>query len=709
MRRCLARLRPVALLGVALGWTVACSTQKPAPRKAPVPPPDWPRVATVGGAALDRQDDETEWVALLDRLVAQNVSVVEADSALSEYLNDDEFEAELTMVRRFSELAHERNLKVVWYYPSLEVITPNGETAEHSMFKDHPDWVQLGLDEQDPSRFAPNVFYGSKVFWVAPGAESAWMCHLSPYREYLLGRIRKVAATGVDGIWLDVPLFNDIVGKWACYHDLDRAKFHADTGYEIPRLQAPGAELDSNDPAWRVWVHWRHREIDTFLRDVLAAARSVRPDIALVVETVTMDYNAALLEGLDGSFAGPDADYWHVWEVDVLSDSNAMTHANEDDWASLAAMFKFGRGADRGRAAWTFTYGFEPDDAEAVLAEALAAQVCPYELKVPEMTTTVGADYRRRVFGWIRAHEDILFRSESAARVAVVHSSASRDYRDGACVLGQGPLPDEHCGVSLYATWQRPDPDLAWWTSDLDDSLYQSIYLAEYRGFVKALMRLHVPHDVIPAARLPVEALSAYDLLILPDPLALSDAEAAALRGFVEAGGRLLVTGPSPGALDERGLVRGSPALSGLIADAPEGGCADVTASSGVVRYCRASPGRAVLRTTDAEALATIQQAVEALSTAVVQTDAGPRVHLELYRLGPKTILHAVNATGVDGSFSVVPQTFHVGVRAGAAPITRVLATSAREDSDREVPFVRAGDFVEFDATVAIHSVFVLE
>jgi hypothetical protein len=179
------------------------------------------------------------------------------------------------------------------------------------------------------------------------------MCHLSPWRQVYLDRVRRIAATGVDGLWLDVPLFNDIVGRWACHHERDRQKFEQDTERPYPRpiCRAEGEPpvLDPTDPSFRVWVQWRHHEIDAFLKEVHAAARSVMPDFQLVVETVTMDYNAATLEGLDGSFAGPLPGFSHVWEVDVLSDSHGMRFGRPNDWYSLLAMYEFGRGADAGR------------------------------------------------------------------------------------------------------------------------------------------------------------------------------------------------------------------------------------------------------------------------------------------------------------------------------------------------------------------------
>ncbi|NOZ00496.1 MAG: family 10 glycosylhydrolase [Deltaproteobacteria bacterium] len=672
-------------------------TPVPTEAVAPPPPADWIRVARIGGASVDPEDEDNFLKGTLSVLVEQNVSVVEADSNLSDYLDDQAFDAELSLMERFSRFAHDRNLKVVWYYPSFETITPGGENSAHSMFKDHPDWVQTSHDD------TPNVFYGSKVFWVDPGAESAWMCHLSPYRDYYMQRVQRMASTGIDGLWLDVPLFNDIVGRWACHRPEDRAKFKADTGYDIPKDPNP------DDPAWKVWVHWRHTEIDAFLKEVLARAREVDPDFYLVVETVTMDYNAALLEGLDGAFAGPVDGLWHVWEVDVLSDTDSMVNATDDDWISLIAMLKFGRGADRDRAAWTFVYGDQPDDAEAVMAEALSAQCNPYELKVPEMTTTVGSDYRTRVFGWIRANEDALFRTESGARVGLVHSSASRDYVDGRCILDEEA--ERHCGVSLYARWERPLPWMEWWTTDKDDSVYNSNYMAEYRGLVKALVHLHVPFDILPSRLLTPEVAARYSMLVLPDLRAVSDAEVNIITDFAEKGGALLFTGPGPGVMDERGLDRSKPAFKGLAAVGTRSGkCASTVVGKGESTWCAFTAGRDYLVGSDPKALDAVRTAVEEGAPPVVKTDADRQVHLSLYSSPGRRVLHAVNFTGMDGAFKVEPTTFHVSVNVGPGfQAGSVSVTSARMNGGPEsLAFTQDGEWVAFDASVEIYSMFII-
>ncbi len=697
------------LLTIAL-LAASCTTPVWEYPKATPPAGDWMRVARVAGAAVDMEDDEAEWVDLLDAAVRANVSVIEADSALSEYMDETRFDRELDMMRRFAQLCHERNLKVVWYYPSLEVITPDGETLPNSMYKDHPDWVQKGLDEEHPGQFAPNVFYGSKAFWVDPGAESAWMCHLSGWRQVYLDRVRKIAATGLDGMWLDVPLFNDIVGRWACQHDLDRAKFKADTGMDMPVVVANDEgeyRLDPTTEAFKAWVHWRHEEIDAFLKDVLAAAQSVQPGFDLVVETVTMDYNAALFEGLDGAFAGPLDHFWHVWEVDVLSDTNAMANGYRNDWASLVAMYEFGRGADAGRAAWAFTYGYQPDDAEAVMMTAVAAQVNPYELKSPEMTTTVGQDYRRRVFGWLKENEDDLFRSQSAARVAILHSSASRDYIDAVCTASWDE--GEACGVSLFDTWQRPDEKMAWWTEDADDSVHNSRYLGEYRGIVKALSESHVPFDVLPSRLLTADQAARYDVLVAPSLAALSDAEAAVLSSFAQAGGTVVFTGTTtPATMDEQGRAKARPdfqAQGTYAVGFPK------NAAIGDGRfYWLPDVGRRLLRGDDgaAELLADFSTVVGDAARPLVRTNAGTGIHLDAYRRDERTIVHALNTTGATGQFSIVHQAFRLGVNVGTATVAKVLSTSARDAGPREVPFTVTDGWVEFDAAVDVHTLYVV-
>src|SRR5207249_3353911 len=140
--------------------------------------------------------------------------------------------------------------------------------------------------------------------------ESAWMSLHSPYADLFLERIGRIAATGVDGIWLDVPLYNDIGAPWSDTSPGAAAKFHADTGMDVPK------SADWNDPVWRRWIAWRYEQISNFILRIRDTANSVTPGISIVVETVSLDYNAATMLGLDGSTMKTAPGVIQVWEVD---------------------------------------------------------------------------------------------------------------------------------------------------------------------------------------------------------------------------------------------------------------------------------------------------------------------------------------------------------------------------------------------------------
>ena len=191
----------------------------------------WGKAVRVVGSALFVGMEPQEIDQVLSDMISQNVSVIEADSNLSNYLTEAQFKQELAFMSEFTTAAHAWGLKVVWYYPSLEVITPNGNNLPNTMYKDHPDWVQLGLNG------TPNVFYGGsgQAFWVEKDAESAWMSPSSPYRDYFIDRVLKIVSTGIDGLWIDIPLFADFRSrKWSDFSPSAVAKFQTDTGLSAP-------------------------------------------------------------------------------------------------------------------------------------------------------------------------------------------------------------------------------------------------------------------------------------------------------------------------------------------------------------------------------------------------------------------------------------------------------------------------------------------
>ncbi|EDM68710.1 putative surface layer protein [Moritella sp. PE36] len=651
----------------------------------------WAKTAKLGGAAVWSGMTQGEIDLLLSNLQAQKVSVIEADSSLSNYLTDAQFELQLSLMRTFVNSAHKRGLRVVWYYPSLEVVTVNGKNISQTMAKEHPDWIQIGMNG------TPNVFYGGggQVFWVEKDDESAWMSPSAPgYRNYFLDRVRKIVATGIDGLWVDVPIYADFgPTKWSGFNTHAVAKFLADTGFTAPAVE------NWDDPVWRRWITWRHEELARFLSDVTTAARSQDPEFPIFAETLPTDYNGATIYGLDGSYLKHIEGLTHVWEVDTMSNTVGMRNAQEDDWISFISAFKYTRAASGEKPSWVFNYGKQVDDAGLVMAAALATGNNPYELQVPEMTTTVGAAFRTRMFDWAQKYSPYLFEAQTGARVAVLYSSPSRDY------------VDKYQGLGMFTTWESGGDPL-WWAGDAIESAYQRQYLAEYRGMVKMLVHEHIPFDSVvnPAD---VEELSRYDVVILPNVEAISNSEAAILRQYVTNGGNLLVTGPNPTGLDRYGTSRSDYALAELLGfnnNEPLPAEHEMLhPNGGKVSFFSALLGKAYFVSNNSSALQILSSRILASSTLLLTTNADRRVHFELSHLGDETVLQFVNFIGVDGSFSLVPTTFSTSLNIPAGKqVTGVALTSPDQPALSPIAYTVSNQKVTFNVSLSQYALVVV-
>jgi hypothetical protein len=109
-----------------------------------------------------------------------------------------------------------------------------------------------------------------------------------------------------------------------------------------------------------------------------------------------------------------------------------------------------------------------------------------------------------RIYDWHFRHERYLRNEEPLARVAVLHSEQTARYHTG---VADGDRPDDHV-----------------------------------LGMYHALVEARVPFEFVNEAFLTPDRLDRFKLLILADAAALSDAQCAAIREYVDRGGSLLAT-----------------------------------------------------------------------------------------------------------------------------------------------------------------------
>jgi hypothetical protein len=580
---------------------------------------EWLAEARIGGMSVSGlKVDSDQLIIELSRLIKQGVTVIEADSRLSDYLTEQAFAKELQRIKATTKIIQEHGLKVVWYIPALEVITINGLTRKDSFARIHPDWLQLSFDGKNRG-----VFYGQKVFWVEPNDESAWLCPNSPYREWFKRHLRQLAETGVDGIWLDVPIFDVIVVKWGCSCNYCREKFMRQTGLEFPN------KFDIRDKAFWRFIRWRHDTITEFLDDCKVAIESGNPDTVTIAEIVAVDHMGATVHGSEGSSMD---NILIVWELDALSDTTAMAEASYDDWMVMHNMYKYCRGATIDRPSWVFCYGYDEYDAQLVLASAVAAQNNPYELRIPKMTSSVGMAFRQMMFSWIEQYSKQIFRSRSLAPAAVIYSERNRDFLD---------IP-YHGG--MYITYSAPRRDRIWF-GDKERSVLKMKYLGDYRGLSMLLFQNQIPTDIYPISRVDVNLLQNYQVLVLPYMAILTEDEKGMLLKAVSDGATLIVSGPKPGMWDADARPRGK----SLWADLLEGASGDrITRALGKGRVCfwKDNVGRKYLKSHD-------EKIITPLLFWIRNAGVDPWIRIKLpvvvqpYVYEHQTIIHVLNYSWV--------------------------------------------------------------
>ena len=671
------------MTGLSLALGVLCSLLGQASPVAALEVPRWFRHARVGGLSISPVRTTDFLISdRIDDLVKHGVNVVEGDSRFSDYLTDQEFDEHVDLVKRVTRIAHQKGVPVVWYIPTMEVITADGLVLKKSMARDHPDWIQVGFD-----RKGRGYFYGQQFFWVEPKDESAWMCPSGPYREYLLGRLKKLASSGVDGLWLDVPVLGVHEAKWGCADSRCRAKFERETGMSFP------SRIDLSDPVFYRYVRWRHEMLAQLLAEISRTVRSVNPRILTIPEIVTGDNISASEMGLDATYLPSIEGLETVVEVNSISDSTGMCDGKVDDWLAAFTSYKWARGAAWPSPAWGFTYGWKPPDAQLVMASCLAAQVNPYEVKVPQMCSTVGKPYRKKMFRWVERNTDLIFETASGAEVGLFYSSDSRDLLDGIRSSGN------------FSTWAKPRRDLLWASTDYTESVRNTRYMAEYRGWAKLLIKSGIPFDIIPVNRVDSSRIGSYRCLILPEAAVLDEKEQRLLLDWVRRGGHLVVAGVESGSYGSDGRPRrGSIWAEWSSAKQDSSHPLD----RGTLSFWRGTPGRDTLRK---EPAAVQSRARQTLASAGVQTlvPRGEPVYVQLYRGKDVTVLHAAHYGWVGARNSqptTIPVRFEVPVPPGTsiASVTR----SVPGRPDEPVRYVRTGDRAVFESELTINALFVI-
>ncbi|MCK5851704.1 hypothetical protein KAH27_01635 [bacterium] len=190
--------------------------------------------------------------------------------------------------------AHSRNLKVVCYLNGLEVIAVGAKDnpSMPTLARDYPSWLQIDLQGSSMVWYTEN-----QTEWIPPKSEDAWASPLSPWENLFTNRLTSLAATGLDGVYIDATFLPgvDFDGvKWASTDSAFDVAFSNKYGLQSPK------NVDWNSETWRKWIYFRHEVIRDYLGDLADTAHAL--GMAPFFESSSCDLNSGTYLANDVAF-----------------------------------------------------------------------------------------------------------------------------------------------------------------------------------------------------------------------------------------------------------------------------------------------------------------------------------------------------------------------------------------------------------------------
>ena len=463
---------------------------------APYEKQNWTHYVRIGAYGL-KGGDAGE---IVRRAQESGVSGIEVDNDIpGRYESFLHPEAKLKAIHDVAEAAHKAGNHAFVYIAGTECITAHGDKAEHTLAKDHPDWLQRKITGE------PAIFGGGTAFWIRAGDEDVWVSpYATDWRKTYMERVRQIAGTGIDGIYIDIPYwmthFEGWENTWASFDDYTLAAFKQKTGLDAKHDVKIG---DFSDPAFRKWVEFRIQTFTDFLAEIDHTAKAVNPEIMTIPEIYPGIEEEAVRVGTDvySLYAVVDA---IAHEYEFGSGDHMASGRTPLDWFRYQVGMHSFRAFAQGKATWILNYSWDGDkvvDKREAMMNLAMSQIMAganfWDAPGHSMAGSNDLPTRKKIFDWIGEHEKTFY------------------------------LP------------RTPIDPIGVYFSPETRNLHAEEFLASYRGILILLMQKHLEFQIVTPRTLPGFQGKT---LVLPDVRVLGQTEKKWLKEFAAAK-RLVVTG----------------------------------------------------------------------------------------------------------------------------------------------------------------------
>src|SRR5580704_12213754 len=265
-------------------------------------------------------------------------------------------EEKLKAIHDVAEKAHAAGNYAFVYIAGTECITANAADTPHTLYKEHPDWVQRKITGE------PAIFGGGTAFWIRKGDEDVWVSpYATEWRKTYMERVRQIASTGIDGIYIDIPYwmthFDGWEDTWASFDDYTVAAFKQQTGLDAKHDVKIG---DFSDPGFRKWVAFRIQTFTDFLAEIDHTAKAVHPEIKTIPEIYPGIEEEAVRVGADVYSLYPVVDAI-AHEYEFGSGEHMASGRKPIDWFRYQVGMHSFRAFAQGKATWILNYSWDGD------------------------------------------------------------------------------------------------------------------------------------------------------------------------------------------------------------------------------------------------------------------------------------------------------------------------------------------------------------
>ena len=368
--------------------------------------------------------------------------------------------------------------------------------ANEDVFRAHPEWIS-----RDPD---------GKVRRHPVMPELYLTCTYGPYRRtFMVEVIREIVSLyRVDGIfanrWVETGSFA------VCYCDWCRASFRQAHGRDLPLKRNP------RDPVWRDFTLWYQETVFSLMKLWDDEIRKVKPDSRYVPNN-----GGSALNALDWKRFGEMAP---LLIADHQGRSGTTPPWNNGQLAKVYRSVAGGKpvvgssGINLAVPARWMKSVKPAAEQQIWMADGVAGGFVPKFSKFGGvMEDERWMPQVERFYRWHKSAEALLRDRRPLARVGLVYSQQTAHYYGA-------PESREHVAAAL-------------------------------NGMYQALVEARLPFEMVHDGKLDAESTRGFQVLLLPNIAALSDAQCEQLRAFARGGGSLVATFETS-LYDERGEPR---------------------------------------------------------------------------------------------------------------------------------------------------------